>query len=98
EFTVASWERLARFVDNARIALDNNATERSLSGPVVGRKTHSGSKSLTGTQAAETLYSLLETTKPCGVEPAAYLAAAVRAADLGEVLLPAQSAAAEPPP
>ena len=71
-----------------RIPLDNNATERAIRGPVVGRKNHYGSKSRRGTQVAATVYSILETTKLHDINPADYLLAAVRAADRGETLLP----------
>lgn len=33
-YTLGIWERLTRFVDDARIPLDNNATERAIRGPV----------------------------------------------------------------
>ncbi len=89
-YAVANWDRLTRFVENPRVPLDNNATERAIRGPVVGRKNHYGSKSRLGTQVAATLYTLLETAKLHDIDPAAYLAEAVRAADRGEVLLPWQ--------
>jgi transposase len=95
-YTLGIWDRLTLFVDDVRIPLDNNATERAIRGPVVGRKNHHGSKSRRGTQVAATLYSILETVKLHAVEPAAYLTAAVRAADQGEVLLPWQFQAATP--
>ena len=102
-YTVANWDRLTHFVEDARIPLDNNATERAIRGPVVGRKNHYGSKSRLGTQVAATLYTILETAKLHAVDPAAYLAAAVVAADRGELLLPwdyaaQQAAAATTPP
>jgi transposase len=87
-YTLGIWERLTRFVDDARIPLDNNATERAIRGPVVGRKNHYGSKSRRGTEVASRLYTILETCKLHDVDPAAYLHAAVLAADRGEVLLP----------
>lgn len=89
-YVIANWERLTRFVDDARIPLDNNACERGIRGPVVGRRNHFGSKSERGTQVAATFYSLIETAKLHGVDPAQYLVAAIRAADRGEVLLPWQ--------
>lgn len=92
-YTLGIWDRLTRFVDDARIPLDNNATERAIRGPVVGRKNHYGSKSRRGTQVAATLYSILETLKLHAIDPAAYLVAAVQAADRGEALLPWQFAA-----
>jgi hypothetical protein len=36
-YTLANWARLTRFVQGARVPLDNSATERGLRGPVVGR-------------------------------------------------------------
>jgi transposase len=92
-YTLNIWDRLTRFVDDARIPLDNNATERGIRGPVVGRKNHYGSKSRRGTEVAATLYTILETAKLHGIDPAAYITAAVPAADRGEVLLPWQFAA-----
>jgi len=89
-YTIANWERLTRFVEDARIPLDNNATERAIRGPVVGRRNHFGSKSRRGTEVAAIFYSLIETAKLCGVDPAKYLLEAVRAARLGETLLPSQ--------
>jgi transposase len=89
------WPGLTRFLEDARVPLDNNATERALRGPVVGRKNHYGSRSRRGTEVAAILYSLLESAKLCGVEPKAYLRAAVLAALNGEPpLLPHQYAAA----
>ncbi len=87
-YVVTNWERLTRFLQDARIPLDNNATERGFRGPVVGRKNHYGSKSRRGTTIAATFYTVLESAKLAGVDPAAYLHAAVLADSRGEVLLP----------
>lgn len=89
-YVIANWDRLSRFVSDARVPLDNNATERAIRGPVVGRKNHYGSKSKRGTEVAATFYSLLETAKLCGVDPARYLREAALADARGEVLLPHQ--------
>jgi transposase len=89
-YTLGNWPKLIRFVDDARIPLDNNATERGIRGPVVGRRNHFGSKSRRGTEVAATLYTLVETAKLHDIDPATYLHAAVLAADRGEVLLPWQ--------
>lgn len=92
-YTLGNWPKLIRFVDDARIPLDNNATERGIRGPVVGRRNHFGSKSRRGTEVAATLYTLVETAKLHDIDPATYLYAAIVAADRGELLLPAQFAA-----
>jgi transposase len=91
-YAIANWERLTRFVENPLVPLDNNATERAIRGPVVGRKNHYGSKSRRGTEVAAILYSLVETAKLHDVDPAKYLLEAVRAADRGEILFPWQLA------
>ncbi len=93
-YTIANWERLSRFVDAPRVPLDNNATERAIRGPVVGRKNHYGSKSRRGTEVAATFYTLIETAKLQGIDPAKYLRAAALADARGEVLLPADFIAA----
>ena len=67
------WTGLTRFVTNPRLPLDNNAAERALRGPVVGRKNHYGSRSLRGTQVAALFYTLCETAKLVGLDPHAYL-------------------------
>ncbi len=74
------WPGLVRFLEDPRIWLDNNPTERALRGPVVGRKNHYGSRSRRGTEAAAVIYSLVESAKLCELEPKAYLRAAVAAA------------------
>jgi transposase len=93
------WRGLLRFLDDPRIPLDNNQTERGLRGPVVGRKNQYGSRSLRGTQVAALFYSLLESAKLAGVEPKAYLRYAVLSALAGNtVALPHEVAELLPPP
>jgi transposase len=87
-YAIANWDRLTRFADDARVPLDNNQTERAIRGPVVGRRNHFGSKSHRGTEVAATLYSIIETAKLSGLDPAKYLLEAVRAADRGQALMP----------
>ena len=49
-------------------------------GVAVGRKNHYGSRSERGTRVAALFYSLMESSKLCGVEPRAYLREAARQA------------------
>jgi len=79
-YMLGLWPGLTRFLEDPRIPLDNNATERGLRGLVVGRKNHYGSRSKRGTEVAALFYSLIESAKLCGVEPKAYLLQAVHAA------------------
>jgi IS1 family transposase len=78
-YMVNMWPGLVLFLDDPRIPLDNNGTERAARGPVLGRKNHYGSRSLRGTEVAALLYSLVESAKLCGIEPRFYLRVAVRA-------------------
>ena len=90
KYMLKRWKALSVFADNAQVPLDNNAAERSLRGPVVGRKNHYGSKSKRGTEVAAIFYTLLETAKLCGVEPAYYLKTVAERAlrEPGTVTLP----------
>jgi transposase len=88
-YFVANWDRLTRFLGDSRIPLDNNATERGIRGPVIGRKNHYGSKSRRGTEIAATFYTLLETAKLAGIDPTECLRETALADARGEVLLPA---------
>jgi transposase len=88
------WPGLLRFLDDPRLALDNNATERALRGVVVGRKNHYGSRSERGTEVAALFYSLIESAKLAGVEPDAFLRTAARLGIRGErIPLPHEVAA-----
>jgi transposase len=89
-YAAGLWGGLTRFLDDPEIPLDNNASERGLRSVVVGRKNHYGSRSLHGTRVAALFYSLLESAKLAGVDPAAYLAEATRRAiaSPGTVTLP----------
>jgi transposase len=79
-YMLERWTGLTRFVENPRIPLDNNAAERALRGPVVGRKNHYGSRSMRGTQVAALFYTLCETAKLVGIDPHAYLLHALHTA------------------
>lgn len=89
------WPGLVRFLEDPRIPIDNNASERALRGVVVGRKNHYGSKSRRGTEVAALYYTIFETAKLVGIDPKAYLRHAVHAVFRGErVRLPHELAAA----
>ena len=89
-YTLRHWEGLERFLDNPSIPLDTNAVERGLRAVAIGRKNHYGSRSERGTRVAALFYTLIESAKLAGVEPAAYLAEATRRAiaNPGTVTLP----------
>jgi transposase len=55
------WSGLTHFLDDPRIPLDNNASERRLRGPVLGRKNYYGSGALWSGRLTATLFSLFAT-------------------------------------
>ena len=67
------WSGLTRFVDDLRIPLDNNASERANRGPALGRKNYYGSGSLWAGRLAAMLFSLLGTVTRCGLNPRLWL-------------------------
>ena len=67
------WSGLTLFVDIWDVPMDNNAVERTLRGPVVGRKNYSGSGSLWSGWLAAMLFSLLETVERWDLNPRLWL-------------------------
>lgn len=89
------WSRATLFVEHPDVPLDNNGAERAIRGVVLGRKNHYGSRSQRGTEVAAVFYSLIESAKLVGVEPAEYLRRAAGAALAGgEPIIPSDLATA----
>lgn len=61
-YTLGIWDRLTRFIEDARIPLDNNATERAIRAPSSDARITTV-RSLGAAQVAATLYTILETLK-----------------------------------
>ena len=58
---VEHWAGLTHFLDDPRIPLDNNASERRIRGPALGRKNYYGSGALWSGRLAAMLFSLFAT-------------------------------------
>jgi transposase len=67
------WIGLNRFVDDPHIPMDNNASERRLRGPAVGRKNYYGSAAVWSGQLAAMLFTLLATLQQWQINPRAWL-------------------------
>jgi transposase len=67
------WPGLTRFVDDARIPMDNNISERRLRGPALGRKNYYGSGAEWSGRLAATLFSILATLKLWQINPRLWL-------------------------
>ena len=72
-YALTRWTALARYVDDGRIEIDNNAAERSIRDVALGRKNYLFAGSDAGGQRAAAIYSLLGTAKLNGLDPEAYL-------------------------
>jgi transposase len=67
------WEGLTRFVDDPRIPMDNNASERRARGPAVARKNFYGSGSLWSGRQAAAMFSILATLSLWELNPRRWL-------------------------
>jgi transposase len=67
------WDALQRFVEDGRVAIDNNRAENQLRGIAVGRKNWLFAGSFAGAQRAALLYSLVQSCQLVDVPPFEYL-------------------------
>jgi transposase len=67
------WVGLTRFLDDRRIPLDNNASERRVRGPAVARKNYYGSGALWSGRLAAMLFSLFATLNLAKINIRAWL-------------------------
>ena len=67
------WTGLTRFVEDSRIPMDNNGSERAARGPAVARKNYYGSGSLWSGRLAATMFSLLATLTHWKINPRLWL-------------------------
>lgn len=79
-YTAKIWPGLCCFLDDPRVPIDNNATEREMRTVALGRKNHHGSRSVHGTRVAGMFYSLIESAELAGVDPREYLRTAAHRA------------------
>ena len=83
------WGRFARFIDDGRICLTNNAAERALRGFALGRKSWLFAGSERGADRAAAMATLIMTAKLNDVDPQAWLADVLaRIADIPQTRLP----------
>jgi transposase len=63
------WPGFTRFVDDPRIPLDNNASERAVRGPALARKNFYGSGALWSDRLAAMMFSLVATLRHWKINP-----------------------------
>lgn len=74
KYALNQWDRLGRFLENARIPLDNNPAEAALRRVALGRKNFLFVGSDEAGEHLADLYSLVATCEANGVNPVSYLA------------------------
>jgi hypothetical protein len=74
DYMLKRWAVFARFLDDGRICLTNNAAERALRGIALGRKSWLFAGSDRGGQRAAVMYSLIVSAKMNDIDPQAWLA------------------------
>jgi len=74
DYMLKRWSAFARFLEDGRICLTNNAAERELRGVALGRKAWLFAGSDRGGERAAVMYTLIATARLNGVDPQAWLA------------------------
>ena len=74
DYMLRRWDRFARFIDDGRICLTNNAAERALRGFALGRKSWLFAGSERGADRAAIMATLITTAKLNDIDPQAWLA------------------------
>ena len=74
DYMLKRWDDFARFLDDGRICLTNNAAERALRGFALGRKSWLFAGSERGADRAAVMATLITTAKLNDIDPQAWLA------------------------
>jgi transposase len=83
DYVLRRWDRFARFLEDGRICLTNNAAERALRGFALGRKSWLFAGSERGADRAAAMATLIMSAKLNDIDPLAWLADVLsRIADL----------------
>jgi len=72
-YALSRWSALARFCEDGRLEMDNNAAERALRTVAIGRKNYLFAGADSGGERAAAMYSLIGSAKLNGLDPEAYL-------------------------
>jgi len=72
-YTLVRWTALARFVEDGRVEIDNNAAKRAIRALVLGRRNYLFAGSDADGDTAACLYSLIGTCRLNKIDPHLYL-------------------------
>lgn len=72
-YCLNQWDKLVAFLEDGRLEIDNNRSERSIKSVVIGRKAWLFSNTPQGARASAVIYSMVETAIANGLNPYYYL-------------------------
>lgn len=72
-YCLNQWDKLVAFLEDGRLEIDNNRSERSIKSVVIGRKAWLFSNTPQGARASAIIYSIVETAIANGLNPYYYL-------------------------
>lgn len=72
-YCLNQWDKLVAFLEDGRLVIDNNRSERSIKSVVLGRKAWLFANTPQGARASAIIYSIAETAKENGLNPYYYL-------------------------
>ncbi|WP_407272378.1 IS66 family transposase [Radiobacillus sp. PE A8.2] len=67
------WQKLVVFLEDGRLEIDNNRSERTIKPFVIGRKNFLFSNTAKGAKSSAIVYSIIQTAKENGLHPFEYL-------------------------
>ena len=73
-YTLSRWKALTRYLSDGRLEMSNNAAERAMKPPVLGRSNYLFCGSDAGGHRAACMYTIIESATMNGVNPQTYLA------------------------
>jgi len=73
-YALSRWKALSRYITNGRLEISNNAAERAMKPPVLGRKNYLFCGSDAGGRRAACMYTIIETCRMNAIDPQVYLA------------------------
>jgi transposase len=72
-YSLNQWDKLAAFLKDGRLEIDNNRSERAIKPFVIGRKNWLFANTPRGAKASAIIYSVIETAKENQLNPFKYL-------------------------
>lgn len=72
-YCLNQWDKLIAFLEDGRLEIDNNRSERSIKSVVIGRKNWLFANTPQGARASAIIYSIVETAKANQLNPYYYL-------------------------